>query len=105
MGRHKPTQISVPGLIWCLIFPLWLGFLSGLFPGKKIAPGIWQAMQLHAYLGQKNAELAEREASFADLDHEYRRLRDDPAVQETEVRRILGYVASDEVVFDFSEKE
>lgn len=84
--------------VWLGFFALWVVFLSGLFTG---APGLWQAANRLMLRSDRQAELAKIEADIARLTQEEIDLRDNPLVQAAEIRRVLGYTAPNELVFDF----
>lgn len=99
MTREKVT----PGRLWIFVFAVWGVILTGVLAGFFGPPGIIQAMRLRSLLAQKIEKTAMIEAGIARLDSEIKRLEKSTAAQEREVRRVLGYVASDEIVFDFAE--
>ena len=65
------------------------------------APGAMQYFRLQQQVDKSEQELqAVKEASLAATQWN-RALENDPKAQEREARRILGWVAPDELVFEF----
>ena len=102
MPVKKPSDSKAPRQLWTAFFTLWGLFLSGLFSQWTGSPGILQAVQLKAHLDQKKELLAASEAEVASLIAEQKRYREDSRIQELEIRKVLGYAANDEVIFEFS---
>lgn len=92
-----------PNRIWALVFIVWSLFLSGAFAAVTGAPGILQAWRLGRLLDQRLATSAGLERHVQRLHVEQLRLERSPSVQRREIRRVLGYAAHDELVFDFSD--
>jgi cell division protein FtsB len=53
----------------------------------------------------RRAQVAALEQSMLDLEREHDLLEKDVKYQAAEIRRVLGYVGPDEVVFDFNRSE
>ncbi len=83
---------------------IWLVLISGALPWSG-APGIWQALQLRSLLEHKRQNLVRIEREVAELESEKKLLEADRTTQEREIRRVLGYAAPDEIVFDFSRQK
>lgn len=94
-----------PGRLWIAVFVVWGIILTGVFAGFFGPPGIVQAVRLRSLLAQKTGKTALIETEIARLDAEIKRLEKSTVAQEREVRRVLGYVGSDELVFDFKETQ
>ena len=94
-----------PNKLWFGIFGLWLLFLSGALSGLVGSPGVIQALRLSSLLYQKHEQLMATESDIARLEVETALLETSHVVQEREVRRVLGYAAPDELIFDFAESE
>ncbi len=65
-------------------------------------PGILQWFELKGELNDRRADLASIDAEISMIDQDSRRLERSRPAQEKEIRRVLGYVAEDELIFDFS---
>lgn len=102
MGRLKALA---PNQVWMMVFGVWGVFLSGALSGFVGSPGIVQAVRLSNLLETKRTVLAEKESEIARLDQERIRLETSRAAQEREIRRVLGYAAADELIFDFTVAE
>ena len=86
-----------------VILAVWLLFISGVFADHVGSPGILQSVRIHRLLDMKKDRLATAEADLEHLRNDQKNLEKNPFVQEREIRRVLGYVASDEMVFDFNQ--
>jgi cell division protein FtsB len=95
--------------IWIAFFGIWIFFLTGAMAsvlGKTWGgPGVVQAVRLYSLLQDKKAKLKQVQATVDQLEQESVRLEGNAAVQRREVRRVLGYTAPDELVFDFEKHE
>lgn len=85
--------------MWLGVFALWLLILSGVVNG---APGIVQAVKLRQMLDNKLDEIHVREIEIAGLEQDKQKLQSSHYAQELEIRRVLGYAAAGELVFDFT---
>jgi cell division protein FtsB len=87
---------------WLLLFSLWLLFLSGVLTGFVGSPGVLQAVRLKNLLENKKTQLALIQKEFQKLQLESTQLETNPYAQIKEIRRVLGYAAPDEIIFDFT---
>lgn len=87
--------------IWIALFLLWGVFLSGFPKQFTGSPGIRQSVQLRTLLEDKKTRLEELERRIEQLSKQEKALKTNRVVQEREVRRVLGYVKPDEIVFEF----
>ncbi|MEO5971198.1 MAG: hypothetical protein ABIQ95_14820 [Bdellovibrionia bacterium] len=87
---------------WMGFFGAWLFILSGISTGFLGSPGIIQAIRLSSLLEIKKDDLAKSLKETRNLESDINQLEKNRYVQQREIRRILGYAASDEIVFDFS---
>ncbi len=83
----------------CLVLFIGVSAVAGFF--------LWQAHQEYSRLKELEAKsrvrLAEAEQRLKEQEHILERLRTDPAYVEIVIRRRLGYVKPDEVVFRFED--
>ncbi len=91
--------------LWVVLFFLWIIFLSGVIKTWVGTPGVYQAIGLRMLLDQKVNEREQLEKSLASRLKEITDLEKNRLVQEREIRRVLGYTAPGELVFDFPTKE
>ncbi len=97
-----PSRMT-PNRLWVAIFSLWLFLLSGVFHGFfGGSPGVFQWLQLRALLSDRQTELEKSQLEIAKLEADSVALETDRAVQEREIRRVLGYTSKNEIIFDFS---
>ncbi len=97
-------RFSLVTRVWIGIFLIWGVFLSGLLTPWLQTPGLWQYSKLTTLRDQKKVELSQLEAKIEAKDQERIALESNPDLQEKEIRRVLGYVSPNEIVFDFSRK-
>lgn len=90
-----------PRRLWFGLFAVWLVLLSGV--GMLGAPGVLQVLRLERLKASREATLLRLEQEVASLEAELRVLQADPKTQLREIRKVLGYVGSEEWVFDFKE--
>jgi len=83
-------------------FGVWLLILTGAFNRWTGGPGLIQWFRIHRIVEKKQAKLAELESEVMALSTEQVRLERSPVAQRREIRRVLGYLAPDEILFDFS---
>lgn len=86
---------------WLALFGVWTLLLSGVFADFVGTPGLVQWRKLEELYHSKQAEQERLEYELARLQKEIVDMEKDPEAQRREIRRILGYVAPDEVVFEF----
>lgn len=90
--------------IWASIFgvwSLWLLFLSGFIS----SPGVLQLVRLQDLLASKNQQSEILREAIRKLEVDSTLLEKSKIVQQREIRRVLGYAAPDELIFDFSTPE
>ena len=90
-----------PHRIWLGIFGVWAFILTGALSGLIGSPGAIEAIRLQNLLHAKSARLDKIQGQVNDLQAEAEQLEKSPAVQQREIRRVLGYAAPDELIFDF----
>ena len=90
---------------WILLFSLWLLFLTGIFSHVLGTPGILQAVRLRNLLAEKNAHLLRAQGDLQKLQGEIAQLETSRFAQAREIRKVLGYAANDEIIFDFGLSE
>lgn len=96
-------RLPLPTRIWIGAFALWIVFLTGIFSGWTRSPGVLQNMKLQELLDAKQSKIHALEAEIALLESEAQTLEKSKALQQREIRRVLGYAASDEIIFDFTD--
>lgn len=88
-------------VFWGVVFLLWLGFLSGGLSRFGGSPGILQAIRMKQLLVAKQERLKQLSEQVEKLRVEAQKLETDRNTQIREIRRVLGYTAPDEIIFDF----
>ncbi|MEK7691603.1 MAG: hypothetical protein AAB425_11350 [Bdellovibrionota bacterium] len=88
-------------VLWGSVFSAWLVLISGYFSHSLHAPGFKQAIELTKLNRAKLTQLVGLELEVEALERDSALLEMNPVALEQEVRRVLGYVASDEIVLEF----
>ncbi len=88
---------------WLALFGIWTLLLSGVFADFVGTPGLVQWRKLEELYQLKKSEQERLEYELARVQKEIVDLEKDPEAQRREIRRLLGYVAPDEVIFEFPE--
>jgi cell division protein FtsB len=88
-----------------LAFLLWGVLLSGIFSPKLGSPGLLQLYRLEKLFDAKKAELSALEVRVESMESQAQRLEKNPLAQEREVRRVLGYVTTDELIIDIKSQD
>lgn len=98
---------SIATRVWLFLFSTWAVLLTGVFAQFSVwsPPGLIQWIQLRRLLESKDGQVALLESSIKRLDGEKQRLEKSRVAQEREIRRVLGYAAADEIIFDFTASE
>ena len=89
--------------MWITVFTGWLVLISGYFSHSLHAPGVKQAVELTRLHRAKLTQLQGLETEVQILERDSARLEMNPVALENEVRKVLGYVAADELVLEFPE--
>jgi cell division protein FtsB len=103
MKKQIPSSIS-PNQVWLGLFGIWCLILTGVFTsflGDFAAPGVLQAIRIQNLLHSKNAQLEKIQTHINELQAEADAIEKSPVAQQREIRRILGYAAADEIIFEF----
>jgi cell division protein FtsB len=100
MKSHALSASSV----WVLVFALWSLFLSGAMASFVGSPGVLQLVRLKSLLATKHATLAQIQDDLKRLQSDAVLLEKSRPLQQREIRRVLGYAAEGELIFDFSDK-
>ena len=105
-ARNRPrTEVSHPKSVricWQIFFGLWLALLSGGFTAWLGSPGVLQLIRLTRLLESKRAVQTGPETQVEQLEADSTRLEQSRYGQEREIRKVLGYAAPDELIFDFN---
>lgn len=103
VGAHVKLRSKLSAdRVWLVIFSIWSVLLSGVLTRWIGGPGVLQWVHLEQLLKSKQDKWVEVETRMARLEEERRRLEKSSPAQELEIRRVLGYAADDELIFDFS---
>ena len=86
--------------LWFAFFGLWLLLISGLFDFWIQSPGLKQWIQVEWLLKGKSQEIAAIEAKSESMKNAIHQLESNPIAQEREIRKVLGYLGDQEIVFE-----
>lgn len=92
-----------PNKLWMSIFGVWLVLLSGLLHSFLGSPGALQSFQLQQILTLKQNQVEKAETELMSLQEDAILLEKSKITQNREIRRVLGYAAPNELIFDFSQ--
>lgn len=92
------SSAFTPNRVWLVVFGLWGVFLTGVVAN----PGFIQAARLRNLLNAKQQQIRQYEETLERLAMEASLLEKNQVVQHREIRKVLGYAASNEIIFDFS---
>ncbi len=99
MSRIK--NLTLTSKLWLVFFGAWILFLSGFLESFVQSPGALQLARVRFRLNEKRQEIVKIEELSESLTRSAQALEQNPAAQEREIRKILGYVAENEIVFEF----
>lgn len=96
------SRLSVPrpSQLWLALFAIWLVSLSGWVG----VPGFYQSMRLQGLLKSKQNQISQLEGELKVLQREIQQQDKNKFTQQREIRRVLGYSAPDEIIFDFTQE-
>lgn len=77
-------------------------FLSGILTPFFKAPGLVQLLNLRQLSDERRDEVGRYETELLQLQEEAALLEKNPVVQKSEIRRVLGYAAPGDLIFDFT---
>jgi len=104
----KPSFIRLnfewtPNRVWLAVFAVWLFLLSGITHEFGAgSPGLFQYARLSSLLKERHSQLVDSDSEIERLDGEAVLLEKSKVIQEREVRKTMGYVGENELIFDFS---
>lgn len=92
-----------PNRVWIGIFACWLFLLTGLTHEFGAgSPGLIQFTRLNNLLKNRQSQLIDSDNEIVKVEAESELLEKSRVVQEREVRKTMGYVGENELIFDFS---
>lgn len=101
---NRNTVSSAPKSVqkmWLGFFVFWFLLITGLFDFWIKTPGLKQWFQLQSLLQERKNQIAEVEADSVLYKQVESQLMNNAVAQEREIRKILGYVDQQEIVFEF----
>lgn len=90
-----------PNRLWIGFFTIWLVLLTGVLDFWFHSPGLKQWYQVEANLRIYRQEIAEIEAKTNRELEVAHQLEGNSIAQEREIRKVLGYLGEQELVFEF----
>lgn len=110
MVRPAKSSSQVPGWLrrigphpfWIGLFGLWTVFLSGVLTPVFRDPGVIQLMRLRQLADEKRDQISRYETELLQLQEDAALLEKNRLVQQREIRKVLGYAAPGDLIFDFT---
>ncbi len=97
LKSFSPMQIRK---LWFGFFGLWLILVSGLLDFWLDSPGLKQWIQVELQIRKKRQEIVEIETRGDSVRKVIQQLEHNPVAQEREIRKVLGYLGNQEIVFE-----
>lgn len=91
--------------IWLGFFGVWSLLLSGLLDFWVQSPGLKHWAKVGNTLKERRQEISAVEARTVLFQSMARQLETNSVAQEREIRKVLGYLGDQELVFEFTPKE
>ncbi len=91
-----------PHPLWAGLFALWAIFLTGGLAPWLQSPGVIQLLRLKHLADEKKTQTTQAENELIRLQEQSVGLEKSHVAQQREIRRVLGYIAPGEIVFDFT---
>ncbi len=88
--------------LWLAIFGIWFVLVSGILDFWIKSPGLKQWLQVELLVRERRQEIAVIEAKSNVFKNVAHQLENNPIAQEREIRKVLGYLGDNEIVFEFS---
>ena len=89
---------------WAGFFAIWALLLTGTLGFWLKSPGLKQWYAVSKSLSEERQEIAEVEARSILLSHMAHQLEFNSVAQEREIRKVLGYLGDQELVFEFESR-
>lgn len=90
-----------PHRAWLFFFGIWTLILTGLLDFWLESPGLKQWYRVESSLKEARQNIVDIENRTLLQNQTIHQLETNPVAQEREIRKVLGYLASDEIVFEF----
>jgi len=87
--------------MWLVFFMCWAILLSGFLDFWIQSPGLKQWYKVKSALREQRQDIADIEARTELLQNISKQLNSNPVAQEREIRKVLGYLGENELVFEF----
>lgn len=92
-----------PNRVWMGIFAFWLFLLTGVtYDLGAGSPGLLQYTRLNGLLKERQSQLLDSDTEVEKIEIEAAALEKSRVIQEREIRKTMGYVGENELIFDFS---
>lgn len=91
-----------PHPFWAAFFGLWIVFLSGVLTPLFNTPGMIQLLRLRRVADEKQDQVNRYETELLQLQEEAALLERNRLAQQREIRKVLGYAAQGDLIFDFT---
>lgn len=92
-----------PNRVWIGIFAFWFFLLTGVtYEMGAGSPGLLQFSRLNDLLKDRQSQLSDSDTELEKIEIEAVALEKSRVIQEREIRKTMGYVGENELIFDFS---
>jgi cell division protein FtsB len=89
--------------LWIGFFGIWLILVSGVLDfWLNKSTGLKQWLQVELLVRERRQEIAEIEAKSESFKNVVYQLENNPIAQEREIRKVLGYLGNQEIVFEIT---
>ena len=86
---------------WAIFFGIWCILLTGLLDFWFPSPGLKQWFRVNSTLTERRHEIDATEEKTNLFLSTARQLESNTVAQEREIRKVLGYLGEQELVFEF----
>lgn len=101
-GKQEKEKRYPKGLFWIIILPV----LLFLVIWSMIGPfGIWKLAKIKNRRDQLVVENMNKTKANAEIEKDIKGLKTDPGYQEKTIRKELGMIRNDEIVYEFTDKK
>lgn len=85
---------------WLIFFGIWFVLVSGILDFWIKSPGLKQWFQVELLVQKRRQEIVDIEAKSESFKNVVKQLENNPIAQEREIRKVLGYLGDQEIVFE-----
>jgi hypothetical protein len=102
-ARMKLKKLNM-NRVWFAFFAIWTLLLTGTLGFWMKSPGMKQWYSVKSALNERRQEIGAVETKTISMTNTIHQLEFNPVAQEREIRKVLGYLGEQELVFEFTSK-